>query len=59
MADELALPPSEFDEEEIAELAARAEEDELWAHLEANGFDDIGVITPNPQIPADEDVTMT
>jgi hypothetical protein len=56
MADESVLPPSEFDEEEIAELAAQAEEDELWAHLEANGFGDI---TPNPQIPADEDVMMT
>jgi len=28
------LPFSEFDEDEIAELAAQAEEDELWAELD-------------------------
>lgn len=54
--------PSEFDEEEMAELAAQAEEAELWAHLDAGAhanFSDIEDIPRNPQIPADEDVLMT
>jgi hypothetical protein len=62
MADELDLPPSDFDEEDLAELAAQAEEAELWAHLEADehtSFSDIEGIAPNSQISADDDVIMT
>ena len=60
MAGEPDLPP-DFDEEAIAELAARAEEAELWVHLEADGhasFSDIEDKAPNPQNAADEDVIM-
>jgi len=62
VADEQDLPSSEFDEEEIAELAAQAEEAELWANLDAGphaNFRDIEDIPPNIRIPADEDVIMT
>ena len=46
-------PPSEYDEEDIAELAAQAEEDELWAELDgAHTIFDKSHPTP------DEDVDM-
>ena len=60
--DEPDLPPSEFDDEEIAELAAQAEEDELWAELDSAhttfGFSDINDIDVKPRATLDEDVDM-
>jgi hypothetical protein len=50
------LAPSEYDEEEIADLAAEAEEDELWAELDcASTIFESG---DKPQAPPDEDVDM-
>lgn len=49
-------PPSEYDEEEIAELAAQAEEDELWAELD--GARTILEFGDKPQMIPDEDVDM-
>ena len=49
------LPPSEFDEEEIAERAAQAEEAELWAELDGA---DIIDLAPKSQAILDEDVDM-
>ncbi|KAN0136836.1 hypothetical protein V8E53_005277 [Lactarius tabidus] len=58
------LPPSEFDEEEIAERAAQAEEAELWAELELEAAaHDVFSFTEIPdtgaQADRDEDVDMT
>jgi len=56
------LPPSEFDEEEIAERAAQAEEAEFWADFDgADTFlssNDINDIYPKFQAILDEDVDM-
>jgi len=56
------LPPSEFDEEEIAERAAQAEEAELWADLDEVDMilssSDIIDIAPKSQAILDEDVDM-
>ena len=57
------LPPSEFDEEEIAERAAQAEEAALWAILDGAdtvlGSSDINdIINPKFQVIPDEDVDM-
>jgi len=56
------LPLSEFDEEEITELAAQAEEDELWAELDDThtifGFGDINDIDSRSQAIPDDDVDM-
>ena len=50
------LPSSEFDEEDIAERAAQAEEAELWADLELEaGAHDVFSFTEN----RDVDVDMT
>jgi hypothetical protein len=49
-------PPSEYDEEDIAELAAQAEEDELWAELD--GARTIFKTGDKPQTIPDEDVDM-
>ena len=60
--DEPNLPSSEFDEEEIAELAAQAEEDELWAELDDGhtifGFGEINDIDGRSQATPDDDVDM-
>lgn len=58
------FPPSEFDEEEIAERAAQAEEAELWADLELEvGAHDVlsfgDVLDTGTQGNRDEDVDMT
>jgi hypothetical protein len=56
------LPPSEFDEEEIAERAAQAEEAEFWADLIAADTvlnpSDIDDTNPKFQAIPDEDVDM-
>lgn len=53
------LPPSEFDEEEIAERAAQAEEAELWADLDGTDIalnsSEILDLAPKSQ---DDDVDM-
>jgi hypothetical protein len=53
------LPRSEFDEEEIAERAAEAEEAELWVDFEDSdtvfGFSDLNYVD---LIPQDEDFDM-
>ena len=64
MAYESDLQPSEFDEEEIAELAAQAEEAELWADLELEaGAHDVfslgDILDMGTQVNRDEDVDMT
>ncbi|KAI0293938.1 hypothetical protein BC826DRAFT_1013370 [Russula brevipes] len=55
------VPPSDFDEEEIAELAAQAEEAELWADIDVAhsilNLDDID-ISPKLRAIPDEDVDM-
>lgn len=55
------LPPSEFDEEEIAERAAEAEEADLWADFDdcdtVFGFSDTNDV--DLKLHADEDVDMT
>ena len=56
--------PSEFDEEDIAERAAQAEEADLWADLELEaGADDIfsldDILDPETQVNREEDVDMT
>jgi len=60
--DEPDLPSSEFDEDELAELAAQAEEDELWAELDDAhtifGFSDINDIDNRSQATPDDDVDM-
>lgn len=60
--DEPDLPSSEFDEDEIVELAAQAEEDELWAELDDAhtilGFSDINDIDNRSQATPDDDVDM-
>jgi len=60
--DEPDLPPSEFDEEDIAELAAQAEEVELWAELDDThtifDFSDINGIDSRSQVTPDDDVDM-
>jgi len=57
------FPRSEFDEEEIAERAAEAEEAELWAdlelELEAGAHDVFSLGDPRTQVNRDEDVDMT
>ncbi|KAH9063252.1 hypothetical protein EDB87DRAFT_1575644 [Lactarius vividus] len=58
------LPPSEFDEEEIAERAAQAEEAELWADLELEAgvhdvFSSSDVLDTGTRVNRDEDVDMT
>ena len=59
---ELNLPPSEFDEEEIAERAAEAEEAELWADFDDSGtifgFSDVDDIDLKPHAILDDDVDM-
>jgi len=57
------LPPSEFDEEEIAERAAQAEEADLWADLELEaGAHDVfslgDILDTGMQVNRDEDVDM-
>jgi hypothetical protein len=56
------LPLSEFDEEEIAERAAEAEEAELWADFDDSdtvfGFSDINEVDLTPHAILDEDVDM-
>jgi len=47
------LAPSEYDEEDIAKLAAEAEEDELWAEL-----DGTPIICDKSQATPDEDFDM-
>lgn len=64
VAYESDLQPSEFDEEEIAELAAQAEEAELWADLELEaGAHDVlslgDILDMGTQVNRDEDVDMT
>jgi hypothetical protein len=61
--DEPDLPSSEFDEDEIAELAAQVEEDELWAELDdahtISGLSgDINDIGSRSQATPDDDVDM-
>ncbi|KAH9171092.1 hypothetical protein EDB89DRAFT_1194602 [Lactarius sanguifluus] len=58
------LPPSEFDEEEIAERAAQAEEAELWAELDLEAgahdiFSPTNVLDTGTRVNRDEDVDMT
>ncbi|KAH9077935.1 hypothetical protein EDB83DRAFT_2216629 [Lactarius deliciosus] len=58
------LPPSEFDEEEIAERAAEAEEAELWAELDLEAgahdvFSPSDVLDTGTRVNRDEDVDMT
>jgi len=58
------LPPSEFDEEEIAERAAQAEEAELWADLELDaGTHDVFSLTEildtGTQASRDDDIDMS
>jgi hypothetical protein len=59
---ELDLPPSEFDEEEIAERAAEAEEAELWADFDGSdtvfGLSDVDDVDLKPHAILDEDVDM-
>ncbi|KAI9459149.1 hypothetical protein BJY52DRAFT_1416187 [Lactarius psammicola] len=62
--DESDLPPSEFDEDEIAERAAQAEEADLWAELELEaGVHDVfsfgDILDTGTQVNRDEDVDMT
>ena len=56
------LPPSEFDEEEIAERAAEAEEAELWADFDDGdtvfGFSDINNVDLKLHAIQDDDVDM-
>jgi len=56
------LPLSEFDEEEIAERAAEAEEAELWADFNDSdtvfGLSDINEVDLKPHAILDEDVDM-
>ena len=64
VVDESDLPPSEFDEEEIAERAAQAEEAELWADLELEaGTHDVFSLTEiletGTQATRDEDIDMS
>lgn len=60
--DEPDLPPSEFDEEYIAELATQAEEAELWANLDDAdtlfSFSDINDIDVTVHATLDDDVCM-
>jgi len=60
--DDPDLPPSELDEEEIAELAAEAEEAELWGDLDSSDkiFEFSSTIDIDPKLQAiqDDDVTM-
>ncbi len=63
MVYESDLPPSEFDEEDIAERAAQAEEADLWADLELEaGAHDVFSLGDIPdtgmQVNRDEDVDM-
>lgn len=58
------FPPSEFDEEDIVERAAQAEEAELWADLELEvGAQDVfslgDILDTGTQVNRDEDVDMT
>ena len=58
------LPTSEFDEEDIAERAAQAEEAELWADLELEAgehdvFSFTEVLDTGTQVNRDDDVDMT
>ncbi|KAH8993595.1 hypothetical protein EDB86DRAFT_1338044 [Lactarius hatsudake] len=58
------LPPSEFDEEEIAERAAEAEEAELWADLDLGAgahdvFSPSDFLDTGTRVNRDEDVDMT
>ena len=58
------FPPSEFDEEEIAERAAQAEDAELWADLELEaGVHDVfslgDILDTATEVNRDEDVDMT
>ncbi|KAI0264627.1 hypothetical protein BC834DRAFT_246150 [Gloeopeniophorella convolvens] len=62
--DDFELPPSEFDEDDIAELAAQAEEAEYWANLEAHADDifslsDLEDLDARSQGSVDEDVEMS
>jgi hypothetical protein len=59
------LPPSDFDEEDIAELAAQAEEAELWADIDVAhpihpilSLDDIDIDIDISRAIPDEDVDM-
>lgn len=56
------LPPSEFDEEEIAERAAEAEEAEFWTDFDDSdrvfGFSDINNVDLKLHAVPDEDVDM-
>jgi len=56
------LPPSELDEEELAELAAEVEEAELWGDLDDSHamfeFNNINDIDPKLQAIQDDDITM-
>jgi hypothetical protein len=60
--DDPDLPPSELDEEEIAELAAAAEEADLWGDLDGSHavfeFSGINEINSKLQAIQDDDVTM-
>ncbi len=60
--DEPDLPPSEFDEEEIAERAAEAEDAELWADFDESNaifsFSNINDVDLTVQAIPDDDVDM-
>ncbi len=59
--DEADLPPSEFDEEEIAERAAQAEEAELWAEFEKGTYElfPLGdILDTGVEVNENEDVDM-
>ena len=60
--EEADLPLSEFDEEEIAERAAEAEEAALWADFDDSdtvfGYSDINDVDLKPHAISDEDIDM-
>lgn len=62
ICEEPDLPPSEFDEEDIAERAAEAEEAALWADFDDSdavfGFSDVNDVDLIPHAIADEDIDM-